>query len=91
MIQMTVRRPGRYAKKILVIIFSVQFYSRIINHHGQPVKIGPNETIEPIKRGLINGAFTTENVTPRVGEVLKRKKIDKFDLISRNETVKSLK
>ena len=26
-------------------------------------------------------------MTPRVGEVLKRKKIDKLDLISRNETV----
>ena len=51
------------------------------------MKVGPNETIEPVKGGIINGAFTTEIATPRVGEVLKRKKIDKLDLISRNETV----
>ena len=42
--------------------------------------------LKPIK-GILNGAFTSENVAPRVGEVLKRKKIDKLDLISRNETV----
>ena len=61
-------------------------YSRIINHHGQPIKVGSNGAFEPVK-GILNRAFTSEAVTPRVGEVLKRKKIDKLDLISRNETV----
>ena len=69
-----------------LIFYNLTIYSRIINHHGQPIKVGSNGAFEPVK-GILNGAFTSEAVTPRVGEVLKRKKIDKLDLISRNETV----
>ena len=86
MILMTAKPPGRTWISNVLNYFIIQFYSRIINHHGQPIKVGSNGSFEPVK-GILNGAFTTDTVTPRVGEVLRRKKIDKLDLISRNETV----
>ena len=105
-------------QKVCEKFYAYDCYSRIINHHGTPVKVNNNgEILKPIKKNsvffvknFINNAFEvwkqkrnldyykelrcsfqndveSSSPTPLVSDILKEKKINPMDLISRNETV----